>query len=146
MADIQNQLPVKITDNENTVIITDDSALKVDGSQVTQPVSGTVTAVASGTFSIENQKLSSASITSVTVSNLTSTVLLNSNISRGFASFYNEGSEEILIKLGSTAASSSYSLKVYPNGYFELPSSPVYTGVIEAISVSTNVIVRITEI
>lgn len=146
MADIQNQLPVKITDNENTVIVTDDSALKVDGSHVVQPISGTVTAVASGTFATENQKIESASITSVTVSNLTSTILLNSNSDRSFASFYNEGNEEILIKLGSSAATSSYSLKVYPNGYFEMPSSPIYTGVIEAISLSTNVIVRITEI
>jgi hypothetical protein len=58
MSDIQTQLPVKLTDNTNTAGITASSALKVDvsatganstaikvdGSAVTQPVSGTVTA------------------------------------------------------------------------------------------------------
>ena len=43
MADIQSQLPVKLTDNTNTAAITSGAALKVDGSGVTQPVSGTVT-------------------------------------------------------------------------------------------------------
>lgn len=46
MADIQTQLPVKLTDNTNTAQITTagGGALQVDGSSVTQPVSGTVTA------------------------------------------------------------------------------------------------------
>lgn len=41
MADIQSQLPVKITDGTNTTAIVG-TALKVDGSAVTQPVSGSV--------------------------------------------------------------------------------------------------------
>lgn len=146
MADVQSQLPIKITDNDNTVAITGDSALKVDGSHVTQPVAGTVTVISSGTFSISNEKIASASITTTTVSNVASTLLLANNSNRGFASFYNEGTEEVLLKLGTSATSSSYSLKIFPNGYFELPVSPIYTGAIEAISVSTNVIIRITEI
>lgn len=146
MADIQTQLPIKITDNENTVIITDDAALKVDGSHVTQPVSGTVTVIPSGTFSTSASKIASASVTSATITNLSSTVVLTGNGSRSFVSIYNEGSEEVLLKFGTAASNSSYSVKVYPNGYFELPSDPIYTGTIEAVSVSTNVIVRITEI
>ena len=52
MADIQTQLPIKITDNSNTVAVTAGSALKVDNSAVTQPVSGTVTNVPSGTQTV----------------------------------------------------------------------------------------------
>lgn len=44
MADLIPQVPVKITDNTNTVTVTGANALKVDNSAVTQPVSGTVTA------------------------------------------------------------------------------------------------------
>lgn len=52
MADIQTQLPVKVTDGSLTVAITAGSALKVDGSAATQPVSGTVTISPSGTQTI----------------------------------------------------------------------------------------------
>lgn len=73
MADIQSQLPVKLTDNTNTAAITGSSALKVDvsatganataikvdGSAVTQPVSGTVTANAgTGNFSVNVAQVS----------------------------------------------------------------------------------------
>lgn len=51
MSDIVTQLGVKITNNTNTAFVTAADALKVDGSAVTQPVSGTVTADAgAGTF------------------------------------------------------------------------------------------------
>ena len=52
MADIQTQLPIKITDNTYTVAITNASALKVDSSHVTQPVSGSITATPVGTYTV----------------------------------------------------------------------------------------------
>ena len=42
MADIQTQLPVRITNGSNEVVVTAGNALKVDNSNVTQPVSGSV--------------------------------------------------------------------------------------------------------
>ena len=51
MADIQTQLPIKITNGTNTVGI-NGTALIVDPSGVTSPVSGTVTAVATGTYTV----------------------------------------------------------------------------------------------
>jgi hypothetical protein len=53
MSDVQTQLPVKLTDNTYTVGITSGNALIVDGSGVTQPVSGTVTATPNGTFTVD---------------------------------------------------------------------------------------------
>ena len=52
MADIQTQLPVKISNSSFTVGITGASALQVDGSAVTQPVSGTITASPVGTYTV----------------------------------------------------------------------------------------------
>jgi hypothetical protein len=52
VADIQTQLPVKLTDGTNTVAITAQSAAKVDGSAVTQPISGTVSIAANQTVTI----------------------------------------------------------------------------------------------
>lgn len=52
MADIQTQLPVKLTDGTNTAAITAASAIKVDGSGVTQPISGTITVTPTGTQTI----------------------------------------------------------------------------------------------
>ena len=52
MADIQTQMPVKLTDNTNTAGITAGSALKIDGSAVTQPVSGTITSSPTGTYTV----------------------------------------------------------------------------------------------
>jgi len=52
MADIQTQMPVKLTDNTNTAGITAGSALRIDGSAVTQPVSGTITSSPTGTYTV----------------------------------------------------------------------------------------------
>ncbi len=68
MADIQSQLPVKLTDNVNTVAIVG-TALKIDGSAVTQPVSGTVT-LSSQTVTLSSQ--------TVTVSNPSVTIAATS--------------------------------------------------------------------
>ena len=56
MTDIQSQLPVKMTDGTNTAGITAGSALKVDGSAVTQPVSigSNVTVVGAGSAGTAN--------------------------------------------------------------------------------------------
>jgi hypothetical protein len=64
MADIQTQLPIKITDGTNTAAVLGSSSLKVDGSGVTQPVSGTLTSVPSGTQTVTGTvTLSSQTVT-----------------------------------------------------------------------------------
>ena len=83
MADIQSQLPVKLTDGTNTAGITAGSAIKVDGSSVTQPVSGTITNVPSGTQAVSGTvTLSSQTVTlsSQTVTLSSQTVTTNADI------------------------------------------------------------------
>jgi hypothetical protein len=85
-----------------------------------------------------------STVTSVSVTT-SSTSLLASNANRKGASFYNDGGADIYLKLGTTASSSSFTVKMPANAFYELPV-PLYTGAIEAIAVSGTRTVRITEL
>lgn len=62
----------------------------------------------------------------------TSTTILASNTSRKGATIYNDSSALLYLRLASgTASSTDYSVRVYPNGYYEVPSS--YVGTIVGI-------------
>lgn len=74
------------------------------------------------------------------------TALLSSNSSRKGAVFFNDGGAIMYLSYGSGAAStSSYTVQVPANGYFELPPEPIYTGAVRAIWSSATGNVRITE-
>jgi len=75
------------------------------------------------------------------------TALLSSNSSRKGALFFNDGGAIMYLSYGSGAAStSSYTVQVPANGYFELPPEPIYTGAIRAIWSSATGNVRVTEL
>ena len=59
------------------------------------------------------------------------TTLLAANPSRTMATIFNEGNSILHIKLGSIAASTDYTIQLFPNGYYELPAG--YTGQIDGI-------------
>jgi len=88
---------------------------------------------------------STSSITSV-ANSVTSVNLLATNTSRRMATFYNDdASASVYLKLGATASSSSFTIKIPPAGYYELPN-PVYTGVIDAIATAATGSMRISEL
>jgi len=60
-----------------------------------------------------------------------STTLLASNASRLGATIYNDSTETLFVKFGAAASSSSFTAKVFPDGYFEIPKR--YTGIIDGI-------------
>ena len=104
--------------------------LLVDGSGVTQPVSGTVTA----------SRAASAPTTSV-ASSATSVTLLALNANRRWASFRNDSTSVAYIaKSGTASASSVYQLE--PQGYLYFDD---YTDIVTAIWVSANGFMRIEE-
>lgn len=107
------------------------TALKVDGSAVTQPVSvgGTATATLSNV---------SGSASSVS--------LLASNAARKGAVFYNDSTASLYLKFGTTASATSFTTLIPPSGYYELPTTVVYTGAIDGIWSAANGAVRITEL
>jgi hypothetical protein len=86
---------------------------------------------------------STSSVTSVGAS-VTSVTLLASNSNRKGATFYNDSTSYLYLKLGATASNVSFTLKMAPNSYFEMPL-PVYTGIIDGIWISVNGAVSVTE-
>lgn len=117
------------------------TAWKVDGSAVTQPVSGTVTATA-------------PSVTTATLANVsssaTSVTCQASNASRKGWKLVNDSTQTIYIKFGATASATSYTI-ILPGGttpYFaqyEMSESTVYSGIIDCIWASANGSARVTE-
>lgn len=83
------------------------------------------------------------SITTV-VSTVGLVTLLTNNASRLTGSFYNDSTVPLFIKLGASANTGSYTLKMTSSSYFELPQ-PVYTGIITGIWQSANGYVAISE-
>ena len=92
--------------------------------QAVRPATGTVASVA-------------ASATNVT--------LLASNASRKGAMVYNDSAVALYLKLGATASSSSFTAKVFGNGYYEL-NDPAYTGIIDGLWDSASGNARVTEL
>jgi hypothetical protein len=87
---------------------------------------------------------STATVSSVSGS-ASSVQLLALNTSRKNATFFNESTATLYLKLGTSASVTSYTAQVPPNGYYELPSA-VYTGRIDGIWSSAAGAVRITEL
>lgn len=114
------------------------SAWKVDGSAVTQPVSGTVTAV---TVPVAPGSVSQASVNDTNASG----TLLASNSNRIGATIYNDSDQYLFLKLGGTASTSSFTCRVVSHGYYEVPFR--YTGVIDGIwAANSTGAARITEL
>jgi hypothetical protein len=75
----------------------------------------------------------SASTTTQTVVSNVNVQLLAQNTARKGAIVYNDTGRTVFIKLGSTASTTDYTVRLINNSAYEL-SFPVYTGVISAIS------------
>lgn len=133
----QRAFHVNLRNNSGTEIATSGNPLRIDPTgSTTQPVSGTVTATIAAP--------SSSSVTSVS-SSATNVTLLSSNAARLGASIYNDSNKILYVKLGTTASTSSYTLQMSPNSFYEIPY-PVYTGRIDGIWASANGAARITEL
>lgn len=152
VASDQSKIKVDLTETTANAV-----AIKVDNSAVTQPVSGTVTANQGGTWTVQpgntanttawlvtNQNFSTSTVTSVAGS-ATSVQLLASTSGRKAAYFYNDSTADCYLKLGTTASTSSFTVKMVSNSFYELPQ-PCYTGQIDAIWSSATGNIRITEI
>jgi hypothetical protein len=95
---------------------------------------------------ITPQSASSSTATISRVASSNSNVnLLASNTSRKSAIFFNDSTSQVYVKFGATASSSSFTYKMNPNDTLEL-KGVVYTGQIDAIWVSTNGNMQITEL
>lgn len=96
----------------------------------------------SGAHALKTTGAGSTDTTGLTAANTSvndtasSTTLLALNTARKGATFFNDSSSVLYLKLGATASSSSYTVQIAAGGYFELPSyndGQVYKGVIDGI-------------
>src|SRR6266516_1683536 len=75
-----------------------------------------------------------------------SVTILASNTNRKGAMIYNDSTAILYLDLsGGTASSSSYSVQVSSQGFFELPGPTIYNGAITGIWASANGSARVTE-
>ena len=73
--------------------------------------------------------------------------LLASTAGRKGAYFFNDSDQALYLKLGATASATSFTVKVAAAGFYELPTSPVYTGAVDGIwAANSTGAVRITEL
>ena len=77
------------------------------------------------------ETVSAATVTSL-ASAATSAQLLAANASRKGLILNNTDANAVLVKYGTTASSTSYTVRILQNGYWEMPK-PIYTGRIDVI-------------
>lgn len=77
-------------------------------------------------------------------SSATNVTILSSNVNRLGATIFNDSTQVLYLKLGATASTSSYTVQLASNAYYEVPFS--YTGQIDGIWASANGNARITEL
>lgn len=93
---------------------------------------------------VEQVTYSTATVTSVNAS-ASNVTLLASNSNRIHAAFYNDSGATLYLKFGATASTTSFTVKLLKDAYFELPE-PAYTGIIDGIWSSASGAVRVTEV
>ncbi len=72
------------------------------------------------------------------------TSILASTAGRRAAFFYNDSTSDLFLKLGATASTTSFTVKMPAYSYYEIPQ-PVYTGAVDGIWTTATGSVRITE-
>lgn len=84
-----------------------------------------------------------STVTSV-ASSITNVTLKVANSSRKGLTVFNNGTANLFVKLGSTASTSSFTAKLTPGAYFEVPHS--YSGIVDGIWDAVNGAALVTEI
>lgn len=141
---------VNIQDGGNTITV--DGSVNATLAAETTKVIGTVNVAAgqsiattnAGTFAVQQSTYSTATVTQVS-SSASSVQLLASTAGRRGAYFFNDSTAIAYLKLGTTAATNSYTVKMAAGSFYELPY-PCYTGRIDCIWASANGVMAITEL
>ena len=154
-----NSTPVTLASDQSALPVTDNGgSLTVDGTvavsnfPATQNVAdgggsltvdGTVTANAgTGTFTTKETRSATGTASNVSGS-ATSVTLLASNANRLGATFYNDSTAILYLKCGATASTTSFTVKLFAEDFYELPAN--YTGIVDGIWASATGAARVTE-
>jgi len=95
------------------------------------------------------QRMTIANVAAATAANVTSSAsnvtLLALAAGRMGATFYNDSTAILYLKLGATASTTSYTVQLQSNGYYELPGGGAcFSGIIDGIWSSANGFCRVT--
>ena len=91
------------------------------------------------------QKSATGTLANVSAS-ATNVTLQASNASRLGWMIYNDSTSILYVKLAATASATSFTVRMLPEAYYELPGPHIYTGIIDGIWVSANGSARVTEL
>ncbi len=91
-------------------------------------------------FSSANAVLSSVA------SNVASVTLLAANQPRKGAYIFNDGTANLFVAYAAVASATAFSVKIPAGSFWEMPTSPIYTGIITGIWDVANGSARITEL
>lgn len=123
--------------------------IKIGGRASTTPV----TAVAANDrvdafFDVQGRQVVTQKALTATLSNVnasaSSVTLLAANTARLGATIVNDSTVTLYVKFGATASTTSYTVKLLADAYYEVPFG--YYGIIDGISASATGVIRITEI
>lgn len=117
-------------DDFTPISVTEDGKIRVD------------TTVSVGSISFEN--VANSTVASV-VASVTSVMILASNADRKMATIYNNSTASLFLKLGGGASQDSFTVKLKPKSYYELPL-PVYAGQIDGVWEVANGNALVTEL
>lgn len=96
-----------------------------------------------GALWIRDKSSTTSALTNIAAS-ATSVTILALNAQRRGATIYNDSTATLYLKLGATASSTSFTVKMLADDYFEVPFW--YTGVIDGIWASATGSARVTEV
>lgn len=116
-----------------------------DTSALAGTVSGSEVQVDVVSSAPSNEAKSGTATLSSVAGSASSQTLLAANAARLNASFYNDSTAILYLKFGTTASSTSFTVKIQPEGYYELTRPNIYTGRIDGIWASAAGAARVTE-
>jgi len=152
-----NSVPVVIASDQGAVAVTVSGVATAAnqttlGSQTTKINDGTntanvkaasVSAVAADPALVVTPRQAGTATLSNVGASVTSVTLLAANVARIGATVYNDSTALLYVKFGTTASTSSFTVRVASQGYYEVPFG--YTGRIDGIWASANGSARVSE-
>lgn len=130
---IYNATPITLTDGQGAAIALDSS-----GRLVIAPLSSSIDEIST------IQKPITTSTPTNVASSATSVQLLAANANRRAASIFNDSTQDLYIKEGTTASATDFLTIIPPKSLYEFPL-PIYTGRVDGIWAAANGSARIVE-
>lgn len=87
---------------------------------------------------------STAAVSSV-ASSATSVTLAASNVARKCLAVFNDSTQILYLSFAAVASTSAHTVQILAGGYWEMPGTAIYTGIVSGIWASANGSARITE-